>query len=149
MSEFNPKIVAFCCNNCAFAAADLAGNLRLSYPANVRIIRVPCTGKVDVLYLIAALEKGADGVMVVGCEEGSCHYVNGNLRARKRLEHLKQELNKIGVAEQRVEMFNLSAAQAGRFAEYCREFTQKIQKIGPVFPGETNYYPEDFQVLNF
>jgi len=145
MSEFYPKIIAFCCHNCAFAAADLAGSLHIAYPANVRIIRVPCAGKVDMLYVQKALENGADGVMVVGCEEGSCHYVNGNLRARKRLEHLKPDLNKIGVAEARVEMFNLSAAQGSRFAEYCREFTEKIQKLGPLFPG-ANYFPEDFQV---
>ena len=84
--EFKPIIIAFCCNFWGYTAADLAGTMRLQYPSNIRIIRIPCTGKVDVIHILHAFEKGADGVYVVGCMEGECHFNNGNLRARKRVE---------------------------------------------------------------
>ena len=133
MSEFEPKIVAFCCNFCAFAAADLAGAMRLQYPPNVRIIRLPCTGKVDPLYLMKSFEEGADGVFVAGCLEGQCHFLKGNLRAKKRVAYVKRLLEEVGIEPERVEMYNLSSAMGGRFAEIVEEMTSKIKELGPTY----------------
>lgn len=132
MSDFEPKIIAFCCHYCAFAAADLAGVLRLKYPPNVHIIRLPCTGKLDALYLLRAFEKGVDGVIVAGCLEGSCHFISGNLRAKKRVLAMKKLLEKLGIEKERLEFFNLSSAQGDRFAQIAREMTQKIKELGPL-----------------
>ncbi len=133
MSEemFEPKIVAFCCHYCAYTAADLAGSMRLQYPPNVRIIRLPCTGKVDVLHLLKAFEDGADGVYVAGCMEGDCHFINGNFRAKKRVQHAKKLLDEIGFGGDRLEMYNMSAAMGPRFAAVAREMVEKIKKLGP------------------
>ncbi|MHC4645802.1 MAG: hydrogenase iron-sulfur subunit [Planctomycetota bacterium] len=131
MNKFEPKIAAFCCNYCAFAAADLAGAMRVQYPPNVRIIKVPCTGKVDAIHLMKALEDGADAVFVAGCLEGECHYLEGNLRARKRVAYVKKLLAEAGVEPERVEMFNLSSAMGGRFAEIAGEMTERACRLGP------------------
>ncbi len=131
MSEFEPKIVAYCCNFCAFAAADLAGAMRVQYPPNVRIIRLPCTGKVDAIHLMKSFEDGADGVFVAGCLEGECHYLEGNLRARKRVAYVKRLLTEVGTEPQRIEMFNLSSAMGGQFAEYVEEMTKRVKELGP------------------
>ncbi len=133
MNEFEPKIVAFCCNFCAFAAADLAGAMRLQYSPNVRIIRVPCTGKVDAIHLMKAFEDGADGVFVAGCLEGQCHYLEGNLRAKKRVVYVKKLLAEVHLEPERVEMFNLSSAMGGRFVELVEEMTEKVKKLGPTY----------------
>jgi coenzyme F420-reducing hydrogenase delta subunit len=131
MSEFEPKIVAYCCDFCAFAAADLAGAMRLQYPPSVRIIRLPCTGKVDAIHLMKAFEEGADGVFVAGCLEGQCHYLEGNLRARKRVAYVKRLLAEVQIEPERIDMFNLSSAMGGRFAEIVKEMTQRIKELGP------------------
>jgi coenzyme F420-reducing hydrogenase delta subunit len=133
MNNFEPKIVAFCCNFCAFAAADLAGAMRLQYSPNVRIIRLPCTGKVDAILLMKAFEEGADGVFVAGCLEGQCHYLEGNLRAKQRVAYVKKLLAEVGIEPERIEMFNLSSAMGGRFAEIVEEITETIKKLGPVY----------------
>jgi coenzyme F420-reducing hydrogenase delta subunit len=130
MDEFEPKIVAFCCHYCAYGAADLAGSVRLEYPENIRIVKIPCTGKVDVLYLLKAFESGADGVYVAGCLEGNCHFITGNIKAEKRVEQTKRVLDEIGIGAERLEMFNMSAAMGERFAEVAREMTDRIKKIG-------------------
>jgi coenzyme F420-reducing hydrogenase delta subunit len=132
MSEFEPKIVAYCCNFCAFAAADLAGAMRVQYPPNVRIIRLPCTGKVDAIHLMKAFEDGADGIFIAGCLEGECHFLEGNLRAKKRVDYVKRLLEEVGTNPQRIEMFNLSSAMGGQFAEYVEEMTKRIKELGPV-----------------
>jgi len=103
----------------------------LKYPDTIRIVRVPCTGKVDVLHILRAFEKGADGVYVVGCLEGDCRFENGNLRARKRVEQAKAILNKVGIGGDRVKMFNLSSGEGPKFAEYAVEMTRKIEALGP------------------
>ncbi len=131
VAQFEPRIVAFCCNFCAYAAADLAGSMRLNYPPNARVIRLPCSGKVEILYLLRAIEDGADGVMVIGCLEGDCHFLSGNFRAKKRVAAAKAMLEKIGVEPARLEMYNLSSAMAPRFAEVIREMTENIRKLGP------------------
>ncbi len=135
MNEFEPKIIAYCCNFCAFAAADLAGAMRLQYPANVRIIKLPCTGRVDAIILLKAFEDGADGVFVAGCLEGECHYLEGNLRAKKKVAYVKRLLTELQIEPERVEMFNLSSAMGGRFAEIVEEMTDKIKKLGPTYNG--------------
>ena len=129
--EFEPQIVAFCCLHCAYAAADLAGSMRLEYPDKVRILRLPCTGKVEVDYLLAAFERGVDGVIVAGCLEGGCHFIEGNLRARKRVERAQQMLSEIGLEPGRLEMFNLSSAEGGRFAEIVTEMSERLRQLGP------------------
>ncbi|MHC4740534.1 MAG: hydrogenase iron-sulfur subunit [Planctomycetota bacterium] len=132
MSEFEPKIVAYCCNFCAFAAADLAGAMRVQYAPNVRIIRLPCTGKVDAIHIMKAFEDGADGVFIAGCLEGECHFLEGNLRAKKRVAYVKRLLEEVGMNPERVEMFNLSSAMGGQFAEYVEIMTKRIKELGPL-----------------
>jgi len=125
------RIVAFCCFYCAYAAADLAGVMRLSYPPNVRVVLLPCTGGIDPLYILRAFEDGADGVFVAGCLEGQCHYQVGNLHAKSRVRRLKALLDEAGIGGERLEMFNLSSAQGPRFAEVAREMTARISALGP------------------
>jgi coenzyme F420-reducing hydrogenase delta subunit len=98
---------------------------------NIKIIKVPCTGKVDIIHLMRSFEKGADGVYVVGCEEGSCQFTSGNLRARKRVEKAQQILESIGIGGERVQMYNLSSSEAPRFVQIAKEMTEKIKDMGP------------------
>ena len=125
------EVVAFCCFYCAYAAADLAGVMRLSYPPNVKVVLLPCTGVVDPLYILRAFEAGADGVFVAGCLEGQCHYQVGNLQAKSRVRYLKKLLDEAGIGGERLEMLNLSSAQGPRFAEAAREMTERITALGP------------------
>lgn len=125
------EIVAFCCFYCAYAAADLAGVMRLSYPPNVRVVLLPCTGGVDPVYILRAFEDGADGVFVAGCLEGQCHYQVGNLQAKSRVRYLKRLLDEAGVGGERLEMYNLSSAQGPQFAAAAREMTERISALGP------------------
>jgi len=131
MEEFEPKIIAFCCQYCAYAAADLAGSMRLRYAPNVRIVLVPCSGTIDVIHILRAIEVGADGVLVAGCLEGGCHFIKGNFKARNRVQFVKNLLDKIGIEAERIEMFNLSSAEGPRFAEIANEMTEKIKALGP------------------
>jgi F420-non-reducing hydrogenase iron-sulfur subunit len=105
--------------------------MRLQYPIGIRVVRVPCTGKVDVLYILHAFEKGADGVYLVGCLEGGCHYNSGNIKARNRVEQARKILDVIGVGGQRVEMYNLSSSDGPLFADYATEMNGRIQEMGP------------------
>ncbi len=131
MEKFEPVIVAFCCHYCAYTAADMAGSQRLPYPANVKIIRVPCSGKVDALHMVKAFEKGADGVYVAGCLEGDCHFKNGNLRAARRIDYVKSYLEEIGIEGERLQMVHVSAGMGQRFAQIASEITEKIRQLGP------------------
>jgi len=126
-----PVLLAFCCHYCAYAAADMAGSMRLKYPSTVRVLRLPCTGKLEVNFILAAFEQGVDGVMVAGCLEGGCHFLEGNLRARRRVERAKGILAEIGLEPERVEMFNLSSAEGPRFAEIATEMTERLRRLGP------------------
>jgi coenzyme F420-reducing hydrogenase delta subunit len=105
--------------------------MRLEYPPNVKIVRVPCTGKVDVMHMLRAIQKGADGVYCVGCLEGTCHYNEGNLRCRERVNHVRMLLDEIGLEGDRVRMYNLSSGEGPTFAEYAREMTAHIKELGP------------------
>jgi len=128
---FEPVIASLCCHYCSYVAADLAGSMRLQYPANIRIIRVPCTGKVDIIHILKAFESGADGVYVSGCEEGSCHFKIGNLLAKKRVYYAKKLIEEIGLEPERLEMFNTAASQGPRFAEVATLMTERIRRLGP------------------
>jgi len=105
--------------------------MRLQYPSNIKIIKVPCTGKVDIIHLLKAFEKGADGVYVLGCLEGACQFNNGNVRARKRVEQAQQILESIGIGGERVQMYNLSSSEAPLFAQIATEMAEKIAEMGP------------------
>lgn len=131
MSQFEPSILAFCCNYCAYAAADIAGVSRMQYPPNVKIIRLPCTGKVDITYILRAFESGADGVMVCGCLKGGCHFVEGNLHAEDRIKLAKDILEAIGIGGDRLNMYFISSAMAPKFVETAKEVTENIRKLGP------------------
>jgi coenzyme F420-reducing hydrogenase delta subunit len=131
--SFEPDILAYCCRWCSYAAADLAGSMRIQYPPNVRIVMVPCTGRVDIAHLLHAIEKGADGVFLSGCLLGDCHYLSGNQKATKRVFYVKKVLSEIGLEPERVEIFYNSSAMGPQFAETCREFTERIRQLGPIF----------------
>ncbi|WP_031513747.1 hydrogenase iron-sulfur subunit [Desulfofalx alkaliphila] len=131
MSDFKPKIIAFCCYYCAYAAADVAGSLRLQYAPEVRLIEMPCSGRVDPVILLKAFEEGADGVYVAGCLEGDCHFLKGNLRAKKRVQYVQEKLAELGIEPERLAMYNLSGAQGNVFARVADEFTQRIKQLGP------------------
>jgi F420-non-reducing hydrogenase iron-sulfur subunit len=129
--NFEPKIVTFCCHYCAYAAADLAGSMRIQYPANIRIIHTPCTGKLEVEFFIKAFEKGADGVLIAGCLEGGCHFIEGNLRAKRRVEYAQELMKEIGLEPERLRMVNISASMGRPFADLTMEMTETIRKLGP------------------
>lgn len=130
-ARWEPEIIAFCCNYCAYAAADLAGAKRLQYPAGVRIIHTPCTGKLEMEHILEAFEKGIDGVLVVGCLEGGCHFTEGNLRARKRTDRIRAILDEIGVGGDRLKMVNLSDAMAPAFVQSVQEIVSEVRSLGP------------------
>jgi coenzyme F420-reducing hydrogenase delta subunit len=126
-----PVIVAFCCHYCAYAAADLAGSGRLQYPPNIRIVRSPCTGRLEINFFMKAFEAGADGVLVAGCEEGSCHFKEGNYPATSRVNTARRLLEEAGLEPERLRMVNVSAAGSQQFAEYVREMVETVTKLGP------------------
>ncbi len=129
--SFTPEIVAFCCRHCAYSAADLAGGARLSYSPSIKIVELPCTGRASVLEVLHALEDGADGVVVAGCLPGTCHYLNGNTQAAKRVRRVTNLLKEIGLEDQRARMINISAAMGAQFAEKVQEFAETIKEVGP------------------
>jgi F420-non-reducing hydrogenase iron-sulfur subunit len=130
-ADWTPEILAFCCNFCAYAAADLAGSRRMQYPSNVRVMHVPCTGKIEMEHILSAFEKGIDGVLIAGCLEGGCHFIEGNLRAKKRSEYLREMLDQIGVGRERLRMVNLSAAEAPTFVKRVKEIVETVKGLGP------------------
>lgn len=105
--------------------------MRLQYPTNIRVIQLPCSGRVDIIHLLKAFEDGLDGVYVAGCEEGDCHFLTGNLKARRKVEYVKKVLESLGVEPGRVEMYNMSSAEGPRFAQVANEFYQRIKELGP------------------
>jgi F420-non-reducing hydrogenase iron-sulfur subunit len=130
-NKFEPQIIAFCCSYCSYAAADLAGAIRMTYPSNVKIVLVPCSGRVDPIYLLRALQDGADGVYVTGCMEGDCHFITGNFKAKKRIHRIRKMLEEIGIEKDRVQMYNISASDAPEFARVAKIMTEKIRELGP------------------
>jgi F420-non-reducing hydrogenase iron-sulfur subunit len=128
---FEPNLTAFTCIYCGSMAADTAGALRLTYPANVKIFRFPCTGKVDVEHILKAFEEGADGVYIVACPIGNCHHVHGNVRATRRLEYARQLMEEVGIQGERLGIYYMSGSQAHAFATAARQMTERIRRLGP------------------
>lgn len=128
---WEPKILAIVCTWCTYAGADLAGISRIQYPPNVRIVRVPCTGRINPFYVVKALQEGADGVLVSGCHPGECHYLTGNLSARRKFALLKSFLEYVGVEADRTTFTWVSASEGERFAQVVKGVTEKVKKLGP------------------
>lgn len=131
MENFEPRIIGFLCNWCSYAGADLAGVSRLQYPANLRVVRVMCSGRVDPTFVFKALSEGADGVLIAGCHPGDCHYTEGNYNTLKRFPLMMQMLEQFGVERDRVRLEWISAAEGAVFAEVVREFTETVRSLGP------------------
>ncbi|MGQ9474220.1 MAG: hydrogenase iron-sulfur subunit [Candidatus Caldatribacteriaceae bacterium] len=129
--DWEPKIVAFLCHWCSYAGADLAGVSRIQYPPNIRVIRVPCSGAVNPLYILKALREGADGVLVSGCHPGDCHYLGGNYFARRKFFLLRELLSWLGIEEDRVQFSWVSASEGQRFSQIVQEVVERVKKIGP------------------
>jgi F420-non-reducing hydrogenase iron-sulfur subunit len=131
MDNFEPRIIAFCCNWCSYAGADLAGTSRIQYSPNIRVIRVMCSGRVNPLFVIKALSIGADGVLVLGCHPGDCHYIEGNYKTMRRIPLLKKMMKQLGIEEERVCLEWVSASEGAKFAEVTNNFTQTVRNLGP------------------
>jgi len=133
---FESKIIGFCCNWCSYAGADLAGVSRLQYPPNLRMIRVMCSGSVDLEHILTAFRQGADGVFIGGCHLGDCHYMTGNYKTRRRVLLLKRLLAQLGIESERLRLEWVSATEGQRFAQVVAEFTEEIEKLGPIEKAE-------------
>ena len=130
VKEYKPLIVAFCCNWCSYAGADLAGNNRLNYPADVKIIRVPCSCRVNPMFVLRAFQRGADGVIICGCHPGDCHYTSGNYYTRRRMAALFSMLDFLGIERERTRVEWVSAAEGSKFASTINDFAEKVAAIG-------------------
>ncbi len=130
-TNWEPRIIAFLCNWCSYAGADLAGISRIQYPPNVRIVRVPCSGRVNPLYIIKSLQHGADGVLVSGCHPGDCHYISGNYYARRRFALLKNLLEFVGIEPGRVNFSWVSAAEGEKFSQVVKDVVETVKALGP------------------
>lgn len=128
---FNPKILALVCTYCTYTAADMAGSMRLQYPPNVRVVKLLCTGRVDINHLLEAFLAGWDAVMVSGCEIGDCHFLEGNLRAKERVAHAKTLIEEAGLEPERLEMFHIGASDAPKWAEAVEMMTARAKELGP------------------
>jgi F420-non-reducing hydrogenase iron-sulfur subunit len=129
--EFEPNIIGFLCNWCSYAGADLAGTSRIKYPPNIKSIRVMCSGRVDPVFILEALNKGADGVLVAGCHPGDCHYQSGNYKTNRRIKLLKKLLVEMGIESNRVRFEYISASEGHKFAAVVIEFVDELKKLGP------------------
>ena len=129
--KWEPRIIAMVCNWCTYAGADLAGISRLQYPPNVSLIRLPCSGRINPFYIVKALQHGADGVLVSGCHPNECHYISGNLVARRKFAFLQNFLNYIGIEKDRAIFTWVSASEGEKFARVIKEVTEKVRALGP------------------
>lgn len=132
--QWQPRIVGILCYWCSYAGADLAGSSRLNYPANIRIVRVPCSGRADPLFVLRAFQRGADGVIVAGCHPGDCHYAEGNYYARRRMSLLKRLVEYVGIPEERFKALWVSASEGKEFAHVISEMVEEIRPLGPFRP---------------
>ena len=145
-ADWQPRIVAFFCNWCTYTAADLAGVSRMQYAANVRIIRLMCSGRVDPQFVMDALTKGADGVLIGGCHPGDCHYVEGNYKALRRFRMLKRMLTDLGIEEERVRMEWISAAEGDKVKTVINEMVEQIKELGPLgLPGKVAGWDQEME----
>ena len=131
MKDFEPNIIGFLCNWCSYAGADLAGTSRIKYPPNIKSIRVMCSGRVDTVFILEALKKGADGVLVAGCHPGDCHYQSGNYKTNRRIKLLKKLLDNMGIESERVRFEYISASEGQKFAQVVTDFVGELKKLGP------------------
>ena len=129
--EFEPNVIGFLCNWCSYAGADLAGTSRIKYPPNIKSIRVMCSGRVDTVFVLEALKKGADGVLIAGCHLGDCHYQSGNYKANRRMKLLKNFIKEMVVEPERVRFEYVSASEGQKFAAVVTEFVDELKKLGP------------------
>lgn len=129
--EALPEITVFTCIYCGYTSVDMAGTTGIQYPADIKVVKLPCTGKLDLLYLLKAFEQGADAAMVVACQKGTCHHIEGNLRAEKRVQRAKALLDEIGLGGERVEIFFVTGSQGSAFAAAVEEMTRRVQAKGP------------------
>ncbi len=136
--EFEPNIIGFLCNWCSYAGADLAGTSRMKYPPNLKAIRVMCSGRVDPAFILEALSRGADGVLIAGCHPGDCHYQSGNYKTNRRIKLLKKLVEELGIEPQRIRFEYISAAEGQKFASVVTEFVAEIKKLGPLTPSRTH-----------
>lgn len=137
-SKWEPKVVGFLCHWCSYAGADLTGSARLEYPHNIRIIRIPCSGRVDPMFILRALQNGLDGVLVSGCHPGDCHYQSGNFHARRKFAVMRRLLDYVGIDPERVQFSWVAASEGPKMAQVISEFVEGVRKIGPnrLFEGE-------------
>ena len=133
MHDFEPRIVAFCCANCASSAEAVANDMGEALPDNVKTVRVPCTGRIDILHLLKAFEEGADGVYVAGCQEDSCRYTSGIDKAAKRVARVKAVLSELDIEPERIELFHMSAARGVKCAENARDMVRRLRDLGPIY----------------
>jgi F420-non-reducing hydrogenase iron-sulfur subunit len=131
MAEFEPQIVAFCCNWCTYAAADLAGTSRVHYPPNVKILRVMCSGMVNPIYILKAFEGGADGVLVAGCHQTDCHYIDGPVKCDATVDNLRKVLHVLGLEDERLRREMVAASEGVVFARIIKEMVEQLKKLGP------------------
>lgn len=134
--EYEPKVLGFLCNWCSYAGADMAGTSRMSYPPNIRIIRVPCSGRIDPLFVVKAFQMGADGVLIAGCHPGDCHYSEGNYHLRRRFALLRPFLDYLGIGKERLRLEWVSASEGKRFTQLVSSFTNDLKKLGPLQTSE-------------
>jgi F420-non-reducing hydrogenase iron-sulfur subunit len=134
MSDFKPQILAFCCSNCASSAANVAEGMKKALPDNVKMVQVPCTGRIEILHLLKPFEEGADGVYVAGCQEDSCQYVNGIAKAAKRVAQVKKMLEELDIEPDRISLFHLSAGKGQEYVEAVCDMVDKVKKLGPFLP---------------
>jgi len=131
MKDFEPNIIGFLCNWCSYAGADLAGTSRMKYPPNIKSIRVMCSGRVDPVFVLEALRKGADGVLIAGCHSGDCHYQSGNYKANRRMKLLKKLIEDLAIEPGRIRFEYISASEGAKFASVVTEFVDELKKMGP------------------
>ncbi len=148
--SYEPKILGFLCNWCAYTGADLAGTARMKYPANIRIIRVMCSGRIDPTFVLKAFEEGADGVLMAGCHPpNDCHYQNGNLKAMRRYPLLKKMLSQLGIEEDRLRLEWISAAEGDKLVRVVNEMVDRLKELGPLGLSKSNVQPlEESKTLN-
>ncbi|MCD6338306.1 MAG: hydrogenase iron-sulfur subunit [Verrucomicrobia bacterium] len=146
--EWEPRIVAFFCNWCTYTAADLAGVSRLKYAPNVRVIRLMCSGRVDPQFILDALARGADGVLIGGCHPGDCHYVEGNYKALRRFRMLQRMLDQMGIERERVRLEWISAAEGEKVQRVINEMTEQVRALGPLnLPGKFEEWDKEMEAL--
>jgi F420-non-reducing hydrogenase iron-sulfur subunit len=131
-NKFEPLILGFLCNWCSYAGADLAGTSRIQYPPNIKVIRVMCSGRVDPTFTLKAFAVGADGILIGGCHPGDCHYMEGNVNARRRVELMKKLLQDLGIEPERLKLVWISASEGARFAQVVADFTNTVKQLGPL-----------------